>query len=149
MVTAAVVLGVDQRDSPASLEGRRKSTGGSMSLARLQWAVIFEAPEERRRAVAQAARDHCDGRYPTDESAYLAVLAYYALDDDPGRAASLVETAGPRTPGTLPLKRLVQLRAAGEPLELMGDQSHHLAALVAEAVPPEQQPARRYSMLLP
>ena len=142
VVTAAVVLGVDQRDSPANLETRRGLTAASTSLARLACAVIFEAPEERRRAVAQAARDHCDGRYPTDESAYLAVLAYYALDDDPGRAASLVETAGPRTPGTLPLKRLVQLRAAGEPLELMGDQSHHLAALFAEAVPPEQQPAR-------
>jgi hypothetical protein len=133
--TAAIVLGHDLRDHPADL-GIYQGWTGQLSLARLAEAVVLAAPQDRRQAVARAARDHCDGRYPSDESAYLAVLAFYALDDDAERAGWLVETAVPRLPGTVPLKRLVGLRARGEPLELMADQKHHQRALVAELVTP-------------
>ena len=58
------------------------------------------------------------------------------------RAASLVEGAIPRAPGTPVLKRLVQLHARGEPLDLIADQAHHQAALAAELVPTELLPTR-------
>ena len=48
----------------------------------------------------------------------------------------------PRTPGTPVLKRLVQLHARGEPLELLADPAHHVAALAAELVPRELLPTR-------
>jgi hypothetical protein len=69
-------------------------------------------------------------------------VARTALADDIERAAALVEAAIPRTPGTPVLKRLVQLHARGEPLELISDPAHHLAALAAELLPRELLPTR-------
>ena len=142
ITSAAVVLGADLRDAPAAQDSAEFGGVNQRALFGLTEAVIGHAPRDRRRAVAQAARDHCDGRYPGDESAYLAVLGYYALDEDAERAAALVASVIPRTPGTPVLKRLVQLHARGEPLELLADPAHHVAALAAELVPRELLPTR-------
>ena len=137
VTSAAVALGVDLRDAHAAAEVAELSGSNQQALFGLTEAVMLSTPQDRRRAVAQAARDHCDGRYPGDESAYLAILGFYALDDDPERAASLVASVIPRTPGTPVLRRLVLLHAGDEPLDLLHDQEHHLGDLFASGAATE------------
>lgn len=131
LATAAMNLDLDLRDTVAAAELERSL--GHTRLGRLRVATILAAPDDRRRAVAQTARDHCHGRYPAEESAFLAVLGFYALaDDDRDRARFLSETVVPRTAATFTLKRHNLIRAGGEPLDLIADQRHHQKMLAAE-----------------
>lgn len=127
VAAAALLYGIDLRTSRAAEETTSSSDGASAfrSIHAVYEAVIVNAPADRREAVARAAREHCHGRYPDEESAYLAVLAYYAVDDDPDRALDLVDSIVLRTPAIPVLERSVRLRAAGEPLQLLADQGHH------------------------
>jgi hypothetical protein len=102
-------------------------------IGRLVNAVILNAPDERRLAVALTAREHCLGRCPDEDSAFLAVLGFYALaDGDHERARELSETVVSRTPATFTLKRHNLIRARGESLDLIADQRHHQQSLAAE-----------------
>jgi predicted ATPase/class 3 adenylate cyclase len=131
LATSAMYLGVDLSETAAAAElGRRP---GHTVLDRLGEALVLTAPDDRRLAVAQTARDHCLGRYPAEESAFLAVLGFYALaDGDNDRARLLSETIVLRTPATLTLKRHNLIRARGGSLDLIADQRHHQQALAAE-----------------
>ncbi len=135
--TANVVQGRDLRDSHAAREVPRRAAASA--LWKLNKVVIGSAPNDRRLAVAKAAREDCDGRYPDDENNYLVLLAFYALADrDPAEVVSLVETVMGRSPGVVPLKRLTLLLARGEGIELMADQAHHQMALLEFNKTPEE-----------
>jgi len=128
LATSAMCLGADLRESAAATE----STGDTV-LSRLLGAIVLSGPDDRRLAVAHTAREHCLGRFPGEESAYLAVLGFYALaDGDDERARDLSETVVSRTPATFTLKRHNLIRAWGESLDLIADERHHQQALAAE-----------------
>ncbi|MBL8778905.1 MAG: adenylate/guanylate cyclase domain-containing protein [Acidimicrobiales bacterium] len=133
VATAAVLADTDLRSSPtvaATMTPAGDPTARTTwSLDALTRAVLLCAPGDRPTAVARAAREHCHGRYPDEESAYLAVLAYHASAEDPERALGLVEDIAYRTPGVPVLDRMVRLRAAGSSLDALADERQHVAAV--------------------
>ena len=137
IAAAALASGVDLRDTAIASDALRVSRFASQwsSPSRaLVEAIALSAPADRQEAVARAARERCLGRYPDEESAYLAVLAVCALPD-PERASWLVDSVTFRTPGEPALTRLVRLQASGEPLDLLASERHHLAALARGFAP--------------
>ena len=124
-------VGADLRDAVGEHDLGRSI--GLTVIGHLLDAVILSAPGDRHLAVARAAREHCLGRFPNEESAFLAVLGFYALaDGDDLRARLLSETIGIRTPATFTLKRHNLIRARGESLDLIADVQHLQHALAAE-----------------
>ena len=95
-------------------------------------SIVLSAPADRYMAVATAARDHSHGRWPGEESLFLAVLGFYALaGGDTERARFLSDSIEIRSWATFALKRHNLIRAQGQPLDLIADPQHHREALLA------------------
>ena len=130
LAIAGLCLGADLRDTAAAHEVRR---GEVMSVHdRFVESIVLSAPQDRFLAVASAARDHSRGRWPAEESLFLAALGFFALaEGDNEGARFLSESIEIRSWATLALKRHNVIRAQGQPLDLIADQQHHRQALLA------------------
>ena len=134
LMVAATCLDLDLREAVAANEAELGWRGWGPFLE-LERAVISNAPAARRVEIARAAREHCRGRWPGEESLFLAYFGYFALaDGDVDHARHLSESVVMRTPGTASLMRHNLIRANGEPLELISDQGHHRRAMAAQVV---------------
>ena len=131
LATSAMYVGADLREAVGDTDLGRSM--GTTMLGHLRDAIILTAPGDRRLAAARTPRERCLGRYPAEESVFLAVLGFYAVaDGDDERARDLSETVVSRTPATFTLKRHNLIRARGESLDLIAEQRHHQQALAAE-----------------
>ena len=147
---AALASGVDMRDSAAASDARRFSHAASRwswPLDPVVQAIVLNAPSDRHEALARAARQSCHGRYPDEESTYLAALAVCALSDDPARASWLVDSVTARTTGDPVLARLVRLHASGEPLDLLASEHHYFTDLARLLV--TRSPRERFAINRP
>jgi hypothetical protein len=132
LMVAATCLDLDLRGTFVANEVELGWRGWGPFLE-LERAVIMNAPEARRVEIARAAREHCLGRWPGEESLFLVYFGLFALaDGDLDHSRHLIESVVLRTPGTAALMRHILIRANGERLEMISDQGHHRRAMAAQ-----------------